>query len=418
MASLFIFINTVIDLLVISLLKNLNISNISNISIFIIILSVIANSVIIILSKYKYKFHIILSYMLRIIIMFFDIYCKNIFSLPNSGVDTENFYNAGIAYMNVKSIFNYNFFGGLYSKIIGSILFLIGDCRIYIQYLNIILSIFTIMILTNILDILNIKDKVKKIVIIIFCYFPNYILISSLLLRESLIIFFLSLGIMSYVKYVNSGHYMNLLYCSIFLIISSLFHSGMIIILICIIIGELLINRNLNLTAKIFVIATVIVMTYALKDIIFVKFITQKELVANGDDIITVGGSTYTPRIHINNIKDIIKYGWIKSIYFLASPTISYWRGVYDIISFSLDSMIYIIIIFKIIFCKKKIPHNIEAIYKQLLIGLVITIFVFGLGTTTAGTAIRHRNKLLIIFLVLYGIIENYKIRKKTIIRA
>lgn len=402
-----IIFSTLINFLLLALIKNFDYSYL----VLILITINIINTIFILLrSKNEYKFHITISYILRCILMFFDYYGRDIFVLPHSGADTENFYNTGLLYMNSDKIWSENLFGGVYSKLIGIILKSIGDCKLFIQYINIVLAIFTIFIFIRILENLNINSRLRNILILILCYFPNNMIISSLILRESWIIFLLTIGVYFYIIYIYNKKQINLFLSAIFIILSSLFHSGMILVLVAILIGELINSKGRYIIADILLFFFMLIILYKFRDAIFSKFITQKEIILSRDDYIEEAGSRYLSSIYINNISEVIKFGWLKAIYFIASPTILYWRGLTDIVSFFLDSLLYIIITVKIIFKKGELPSKINTIYKTFILALIFTVFVFGIGTSTAGTAIRHRNKLLIIFLILLAIIENYKV--------
>lgn len=402
-----IIFSTLINFLLLALIKNFDYSYL----VLILITINIINTIFILLrSKNEYKFHITISYILRCILMFFDYYGRDIFVLPHSGADTENFYNTGLLYMNSDKIWSENLFGGVYSKLIGITLKSIGDCKLFIQYINIVLAIFTIFIFIKILKNLNINSRLRNILILILCYFPNNMIISSLILRESWIIFLLTIGIYFYIIYIYNKKQINLFLSAIFIILSSLFHSGMILVLVAILIGELINSKGRYIIADILLFFFMLIILYKFRDVIFSKFITQKEIILSRDDYIEEAGSRYLSSIYVNNISEVIKFGWLKAIYFIASPTILYWRGLTDIVSFFLDSLLYIIITVKIIFKKGELPSKINTIYKTFILALIFTVFVFGIGTSTAGTAIRHRNKLLIIFLILLAIIENYKV--------
>lgn len=412
MTIFMIFLITFIDFLIIGLLHSVGI----DLTFLLLLVSILINILIIFITCDKYKIQISLGFILRFFVMILDYYFSNIIKLPHSGIDTENFYNAGLLYSKVDNVFDYDYFGGIYTKLIGITLKLTGDNRLFIQYVNIVLSIFTILTLIDILIRLGIKDKISNEVILLLCFFPTNVLISSLVLRESWIIFLLIIGLKEYLIYINSNKYYDLIKSSIFISLASLFHSGAIIVLFGIIISELTTRNKYSILVKITIIMITIISFYFLKDLLFTKFITQKDIVTSRSDYVSDAGSRYLGSIYINNISGVIKYGGLKMFYFLFSPTVLYWRGFSDIISFALDSLIYIYITFKIIFQKKTLDYKTSNYYKSLFISLAISVFVFGLGTSTAGTAIRHRNKLLVIFLIMYAIIENNKVTQTEIV--
>lgn len=408
MEYIFILITTLINFLVLAFIKSFNNNYITSLILF---TNIIVNIIILLNSDNRYKVHIILSYLLRCAFLFFDFYGSSLFTLPHSGVDTENFYNAGLLYMKTNNIWNENFFGGTYSKFIGIILKAIGDNKLFIQYINVILAILTIFLLNRILEILSIEHKIERIMVMILCYLPNNIIISCLILRESLIICLAALCILYYVKYMVYQQNNYLLISIISIMLSALFHSGMILILIAILIVEILKNKSKNLVINIVLITGTLLVLFIYRDTIFRKFITQGEIILSNDSYSSEAGSGYLSSVYINSLSDIIKYGWLKAIYFIASPTVLYWRGFVDILSFVLDSLVYIILSIRIIFFKSKVPDEYKEIYFTLILSLIFTIFTFGLGTSTAGTAIRHRNKLLVILIVAAAISENFRIK-------
>lgn len=80
-----------------------------------------ATSLILLTLDKKYAKFIFVTYIFRIIIMYFNIYYNHIFELPHTG-DAEAFYSTGLEYMNSGNILKGNLYGGLYTKFIGIIL--------------------------------------------------------------------------------------------------------------------------------------------------------------------------------------------------------------------------------------------------------------------------------------------------------
>ena len=94
-------------------------------------------------------------------------------------------------------------------------------------------------------------------------------------------------------------------------------------------------------------------------------------------------------------------------------------RGVLDIATFTLNSSIYIY--FTIYgFClyrkiKNRLSYREKRIINTLGISLISTIIVFSIGTRNAGTAMRHRDKLIPFLCIGFSIIKNREMieRKK-----
>lgn len=405
MSYLFIYF-LVIEFLILGLFKE--VSYAFNFGMLITLLNIFINIFFLLRCKNKFKLQITISYIIRCLIMYFDVLGRNVFVLPISGGDTFGYYKSGLIYGSGNKIIGGKLYGELYSKFIGVIFRFIGDQRIFVQYINVVLSILTIFIFINILNKLGINYSLKKNIIWIISLFPMNIMISSVLLRESIIIFLSTYGIYFYVNYTKDRSTISLLLSVILIIIASMFHSGIIMLLIGIIYYELFTKANkFGIFRKTFFITLTIILLLILKNKIFDKFIYQKSLMNIYDGYLTEAGSRYLPNIYINSLKSGLKFGWIKALYFISSPTPLYWRGILDVITFFTDSIIYIYILVKIL-VHRNISENIKMIYNSLLLSLLATVFTFGIGTSSAGTAMRHRNKLIILFLIIYCISENY----------
>src|SRR5699024_1198694 len=125
-----------------------------------------------------------------------DIFGRSIFTLPNSGSDSELFYKSALVIANVSNSISgtYNF--SIYPKITGKIINLIGPQRLFIQYLNVLLRISTILVLYLILRNLKISTKIRRVIILIITFMPNSIIMSSIFLREAFPTFFVALSLL------------------------------------------------------------------------------------------------------------------------------------------------------------------------------------------------------------------------------
>ena len=75
------------------------------------------------------------------------------------------------------------------------------------------------------------------------------------------------------------------------------------------------------------------------------------------------------------------------------------WRGLKDIGAFLVDSLVYVVCLCYV-FKNYKYSEN-RKLVLALLLGFFATAFVFGVGTWNAGTAIRHRNKIFSVLLLM-----------------
>lgn len=198
-----------------------------------------------------------------------------------------------------------------------------------------------------------------------------------------------------------------------FLGLASTFHSGVIGISLGYIFAYLFYKKESNnfkfsantILAFIVIIAIFILSFTVLNDFIFGKFVNVEGI----DDIFKTatssgaGGSAYLTGLEINNLGQFILFIPIKSIYFLFSPFPWDWRGVFDILTFFFDSMLYLLTVFSAIRYRKLLKRNPMAV--SLVIMLLGTILIFAAGVSNSGTAMRHRQKIVPLFILLLGII-------------
>ena len=99
-----------------------------------------------------------------------------------------------------------------------------------------------------------------------------------------------------------------------------------------------------------------------------------------------------------------IKNSPIKIFYFLTSPLPWEWRGINDVISFVFSSLFFIICYVYALKSLKKVNYNNSGFIKVCLILAFISAFIFSWGTSNAGTAMRHRDKFLVNYIVMLAL--------------
>ena len=82
------------------------------------------------------------------------------------------------------------------------------------------------------------------------------------------------------------------------------------------------------------------------------------------------------------------------------------WRGFLDAFTFITDSMLYLITIIYYLKNKNKLGDK-RSLAITLLWMIIGSSLIFGIGVSNAGTAIRHRQKLIPLFLIVLAITKN-----------
>jgi len=126
------------------------------------------------------------------------------------------------------------------------------------------------------------------------------------------------------------------------------------------------------------------------------------------------GGSAYLTWINPDSTTQALLFSPLKMFYFLFSPIPLDWRGIGDIFGFCLDSSIHFFLFFIIISGMKYIKYKRDnTLVKFFVISALITAFIYAYGVSTAGTAMRHRTKIVPVLIVAAAISYSYKDKYK-----
>ena len=359
----------------------------------------------------EFNQQIIVGYLFRVAILFFDLFGTKIFVLPQSGADSLMFYRAAEQWTvngieSTRGFFVYAMF---------KLFEFIGVNRLYAQFLLMLFSIASLIIFVLIIDKLVIDDAIKAYSAWIFCLLPNFALLSSLFLRESLVTFLISVSVYFFIKWMKSGSNTFFLFAVVFSVLCCLFHSGCIGITIGYVICSLLydpygqkIHASFNGTLLAFAFAlgaAFLFLNYG--DSLLGKF-TRLETIKDIANTSDGADSSYVKYVgNSNNPVNMLIFTVPRMVYFLFSPFPWQWRGITDIIAFFFSSMFYLITIKKAIkYLNSKEQMNREIIICLLIVAFFCT-FIFAWGVSNTGTASRHRDKMVCLYGIVYALTSN-----------
>lgn len=361
----------------------------------------------------------IFAFLFRVIFMVWDLYARNIFELPNSGADSEMYYHNAMAIYNNFSLINEKLRGSYYAKFLGTLFYLLGPQRMFAHYLNVLFGLFVVVTVYKVMQLLDISVNVTRKITFVSAFFPNSLVMSAILLREIIPTFFVALSLYYFISWYKWSSNKYIVLSLLMLGLASVFHSGVIGIFVGYAFFYLFFKREINsfgfnsksLSAFIIVGALVFLASSQFGDMLFGKF-------EGADDMADIylqansryGGSAYLTGITINNPIQFLFYGPLKAFYFLTSPLPLNWRGGMDIFTFVFDSSLYFITLY---FIYKNWRFNYYD--KKLIVGLIITLvgvsLIFGIGVGNAGSAVRHRQKIVPLILILLALVMNEKER-------
>lgn len=360
-------------------------------------------------------FIVIIGYFLRLGLLFWDFFERHIFVLPHSGSDTENFHRGALEiYLDPNAMME---FRDSYEIFLGGFYHVFGPQRMMAQYLNILFGLGIIIVVVKILQLLQIQSKIIKWVVITITFFPQLLIFSAILLRENIISFSMIVSLYYFVSWYKRGRGFDPLLSILFLGIASYFHSGAAALFLVYFFMFAYYRRSddrIRLGPRGIVLFSVLCILIVLAflnygEVLFYKFSrvdSYEDLYSKAST--SSGSSAYLGWLNIQSTSQLILFSPLRMLYFLFSPLPIDWRGMMDVVTFLLDSVVYVFLCIYIFRNRSAIRQD-----KWLLLALIIAVllftFVFAYGTGNAGTAVRHRNKIVAVFLIVFALIQNQK---------
>lgn len=352
--------------------------------------------------------------LLRIGLLVCDLY--HLFPIPNLGADSEVFHS--IAYHNAL----YGDSGKLtnYTDFLTLVYTYTGQSRMIGQLINVIFGLGVILYGQKCLQLYHVNHKYMHIGTLILCLAPNLIIFSGGLLREAWCEFFITVSIYQFLKWFKYGNPISFLLSCLMVLAASYMHSGSIGVIAGYMIVYILYNRNKNQFKFTFrsIFASCIVIAFSMFFFQHMDIFGEKMEGMDGENTDEMfvsqynsalgGGSDYLTNLPVNSMGGALLFSPLKMIYFTFSPMPWDWRGFNDLLAFLIDSIIYVLLCWGII---KSTGNSYAKLRTGLIISLLSVVFIFGIGVTNAGTAMRHRAKLLSLFVITYCISQS-KTRK------
>jgi len=405
-----------VEILILSFFKNI-ITDYATVGFGVVGLHVLVTVFLLFGSSDRFSGLIVTAFLLRFLVMLWDIYGKSVFVLPSSGFDTEFYYQTAIKISEDLNLVFSGIRGGVYAKILGILFALVGPMRILAQYMNVLIGLMTVITIYQVLDELKINSRVAYIVITIASFFPYSLIMSGVLLREIFPTYLIAISLLYFVGWYKNQSIVSFVSSLLLLGIGSMFHSGVIGVAVGYLFMFLFLNQstqkfeiNVQNVLK-FLPVVVLIFLFATQfgDAIFFKFRNLQ----NPSDIYenvtsAMGGSAYLEGMAINSPMQLTLFSPIRAFYFLFSPFPMDWRGGVDIFSFFMDSLFYFYVVYYFFKNRKWFVDNKKLIIALLIIILIVA-FIFGIGVSNAGTAMRHRQKIIPVFMVMLALMMNEK---------
>lgn len=311
-----------------------------------------------------------------------------------------------------------------YSDVLTIIYMLTDGSRLFAQFINVLLSTGVLILTSNTMYKINIPEKTIHNMLKILALMPILTCLSGALLRESWVAFFLALSLYYFVGWFTEGSTNKMILTVLAAFAASYMHAGTIFVLIGFFLAftsykpwtrEIKFS-GFTIVAGIFI-SLVVVVFLANMGSLGGKFSRMGD---DGVEGVMVSGyganrgdSAYLSWLNVDDPVIGFLFSPLRMFYFLFSPIPFDWRGIMDVIAFSMDSSVYAYLCWKI-FKNRKIKNgrmNV-ALRKYLIASILALTFVFAFGTKNAGTAMRHRAKYTTMFIVTYAISKQVESKK------
>jgi len=355
------------------------------------------------------------AFFLRVLCVFIDHY--DVITLPDATADSYKFqFKAKEFSRNQGFSVIFDFFKTdslLISRIISIFYTIFGENKIIAQSISVVLgtvSIYLTFILT--LIVWDKRSAIKAAWVVAF--FPTLILYSSIILREAYIVFFLLLGLIGVAKFIQKNSLFSILQIFLCFFILIFFHGPVFIGALVFMIYYFFIlfinqsikilNLRLNIKSFSYIVLFLVPLFLFFNNSIEIPYAGSFETFLSFEKQITrinnymTGTAAYPNWLIVDNLSDFFTKGVLKIIYFIYSPFIWDISQPNHLIGL-FDGLIYFLLTYYLIKNRHAIWSN--PITRIFLIILITYLIIYGIGVGNFGTAIRHRSKFIILFIVL-----------------
>ena len=374
--------------------------------------------------KAEFSTIIMLGLLLRLALMIVDLY--HIFPVLYSGDDTERFHQ--VAVFNRWSseevvVTNYTkFLTIVYS------FFWESNPRMVAQFINVLFGTGVILIVRQCLLMLPVAYKTQKLIMLFVSFMPNVVIFSAILLREAWIEFFSALSLLFFLRWFLARGYaiFNMFFSIVCVFFAAYMHAGVIGLGLGYMLAYTMhspkyVSDKMTFSNLLSIVMAVGLIMFFLTSINTFggKFanveMTDEYMVEELTTASSRGGSNYMSWLNTSSLIVGIVTMPLRMFFFLFSPIPPYMRGLSDVFAFVCDGFIYLYLMWHIMRARLRDP-KMKRLRTILFTSILITTMIFGLGTSTSGTAMRHRAKYLSVIVLTYAVCQSEKYKKQQIL--
>lgn len=351
-----------------------------------------------------------LAVITRILVCSLDVYGGESIDIPLAGGDS-------IAYLRVSKALYYGTpdkFYTYYPYVVNGIFQITGPNQFAAQFVNILCWCISTLLIQKSCKLLNIEGKLRTAAIFLYSFAPVNLIYSSILMREALSALAILLTFYCILRWMKDGDYLPLIAGVLVAAPGFLMHNSLIGLWG--ILGLVLVffspssqkfcvgKRTLYMMSAVIAAAAIVVISLK-AGILQIQIPDFRQGIFNAINgrlyyfFDNVGGSTYLLNEYVYDYPSLIVGTIKRMLYFLCSPVPFMWRGGSDLVAFFGSTIIYIFCVIVTIismFCKKKDPYRLT-----MFLTVIVVCLIFAWMVSNGGTAMRHREKFLGVFLLL-----------------
>jgi len=326
-------------------------------------------------------------------------------TIPIVSINPDEFQSLALEYLETGILRR----GGMYVELLKLLYSFFGSSYVLGVLLSLCLTYTSIQLFVKTVRVYNpniINERTFSIVFTLLLIYPYFISTSIVITRESVIIYLVTLSLYYFVQWWECNNAIKL-YCSILTsFVAGLFHNGVLFLTLAILIIYVLYYGSREKIIINYKNISLLILLFAFSIIIFNSVELGKfDNLDIGEVVLTNiegrGGSGYSAGFGISNpfLSAVINTP-VKMLYFWLSPLPNYWRGIGDVVAFIGSSMLYLYVFISAL-KRVSIKNSKHKLIKVILLVLMIFSIPFAWGVSNTGTAIRHRNKIIVWLLFL-----------------
>lgn len=254
------------------------------------------------------------------------------------------------------------------------------------------------------------SDRAGLIAAIPMIVYPSFIAVHSTMLREAFVLFGITTAARFFLIPTSTrNRLLSYVLAGGFLWLAWLHRDDNAIIFAAAIIAGLVANlietKRMRPIAVAGALLSPIAILYSLPDIRDgIRFLARIREVRG------FGRTVYLAETIPTNLPELIAFSWVGAIYFLYAP-FPWMIGTPEDLVVGLEGIVSLVFSIAGIYGVKILYHKSRVVTVGLLVGLLVAVVLYGVGTVNFGTAMRHRQMFLwVVFLFGgIGIAERFK---------